>query len=193
MSKVLDLVKIHNFLHEIETLKRLLRHSWLSDDRQESVAEHTWRMAVMALVLYREVDEKIDIAKVLKMILIHDLGEVYAGDYVVFKEVPANKHELEKTALEKLLLDLPEATREELMSLWLEFEERQTAEAKFAVALDKLEVLIQHNEACISTWEEKEYELNYEYAYDKITHDSTLKVLRDLILEETIEKIEADC
>lgn len=193
MNDHLDLIKIHHFLHEVEALKKLLRHSWLSDNRRESVAEHTWRMALMAMVLHRELESKVDIGKVLKMVLIHDLGEVYAGDYVVFKDVPIDKHELERTALEKLIVDLPEKTGVEIMDLWLEFEECKTIDAKFAVALDKLEVLIQHNEADLETWEEIEYEINYDYAYDKVSFDKVLTLFRDLVLEETVEKIENDC
>jgi putative hydrolase of HD superfamily len=186
------LVHLHDFIHQVEALKKLLRHSWLSDGRQESVAEHTWRMAIMALVLHREVEEKVDIGKVLKMVLVHDLAEVYAGDYHAFREVPKNKHQLEEAGLKKLLKDLPEETAKEIFDLWQEFEERKTAEARFAVALDKLEVLIQHNEADTLTWEEKEYEFNYYYGDDKVEHSEMLRVFRDLILEETIEKIETE-
>lgn len=187
-----NLVNIHEFLHEIEGLKRLLRHSWLSDGRQESVAEHTWRMAVMALVLYQELDFEIEISKVLKMILVHDLAEVYAGDFHAFKNQPTDKHEKELIALQSLTKKLPPTTATELIELWEEFEERKTPEAKFAVALDKLEVLIQHNEADIKTWDEKEYDFNYYYAYDKVDFSEVLTQFRDLVLEETIQKVEEE-
>lgn len=178
------------FLHEAEGLKWELRHSWLSDGRQESVAEHTWRMALMALVLHKEVDESVDLFHVLKMIIVHDLGEVYAGDYQVYgKDVPANKHELESEALEKLLKTLPTYTKEEIFALWDEFEHRETPEAKFAVALDKLEVLIQHNEADLSTYLEGEGEYNLTYADDKMEHSEFLKEFRELIRQETKLKI----
>lgn len=186
------LADILKFLHEAEGLKRELRHSWLSDGRQESVAEHTWRMALMALVLQKEVDESIDLSHVLKMIIVHDLGEVYAGDYQVYgKEVPANKHELESESLNKLLSTLPTYTKEEIYSLWDEFEHRETKEAKFAVALDKLEVLIQHNEADLSTYLAGEGEYNLTYADDKMEHSEVLKVFRELVRQETKKKIEA--
>lgn len=192
IAKINQLANIHDFLHEIEGLKKLLRHSWLSDGRQESVAEHTWRMAVMAMVLYRELDSKVDIGKVLKMILVHDLAEVYAGDYHAFKSVPTDKHEKELLALQTLTKKLPKTTADELIELWQEFEQRKTAEAKFAVALDKLEVLIQHNEADIKTWDEKEYDFNYYYAYDKVDFSEVLTIFRDLVLEETIQKIDGE-
>jgi putative hydrolase of HD superfamily len=187
-----QLANIHDFLHEIEGLKKLLRHSWLSDGRQESVAEHTWRMAIMAMVLYRELDFDVEIGKVLKMILVHDLAEVYAGDFHAFKEVPLDKHEKELLALQTLTKKLPDSASVELVELWQEFEQRETMEAKFAVALDKLEVLIQHNEADIKTWDEKEYDFNYYYAYDKVEFSEILTIFRDLVLEETIEKVEKE-
>ena len=185
-----SLTGILNFLHESEGLKRELRHSWLSDGSRESVAEHTWRMALMAIALHKEVDENIDIGHVLKMIIVHDLGEVYAGDYQVYgKDVPANKHELEEEALTKLLSTLPSYTKQEIMDLWNEFESRETLEAKFGVALDKLEVLIQHNEADISTYLEGEGEYNLTYADDKVSYNETLKEFRELIREGTKKKI----
>lgn len=191
-AKIKTLVKIHQFIHEIEGLKRLLRHSWLSDDRRESVAEQTWRMAMMALLFHEEIEVKVDIHKVIKMILIHDLAEVYAGDYVVFKHVPKDKHELEFVALQKLVKTLPQQLAEEFVSLWQEFEDKKTNEGKFATALDKLEVIIQHNEAKLESWEEKEYSMNYYYAYDEVKFSEVLTVFRDLVLVETIEKIERE-
>lgn len=185
-----SLIGILHFLHESEALKRELRHSWLSDGRRESVAEHTWRMALMALSLHKEVDENIDIAHVLKMIIIHDLGEVYAGDYQVYgKAVPDNKHKLEEVSLNKLLSTLPSYSKQEIMDLWNEFENRETLEARFGVALDKLEVLIQHNEANVATYLYGEGEYNLTYADDKVSYNETLKEFRELIREETKKKI----
>jgi len=181
-----SLLGILNFLHESEGLKRELRHSWLSDGRRESVAEHTWRMALMAIALHKDVDENIDIGHVLKMIIVHDLGEVYAGDYQVYgKAVPENKHELEEESLNKLLSTLPSYSKQEILDLWNEFENRETIEAKFGVALDKLEVLIQHNEADVSTYLEGEGEYNLTYADDKVSYNEVLKEFREIVREET--------
>lgn len=185
-----SLLGILNFLHESEGLKRELRHSWLSDGRRESVAEHTWRMALMAIALHKEIDENIDIGHVLKMIIVHDLGEVYAGDYQVYgKAVPENKHELEEESLNKLLSTLPNYSKRKILDLWNEFENRETIEAKFAVALDKLEVLIQHNEADVSTYLVGEGKYNLTYADDKVNYNETLKAFRELIRDETKKKI----
>ena len=177
---------ILHFLHKSEGLKRELRHSWLSDGRRESVAEHTWRMALMAIVLHQEVDPSIDLGHLLEMIIVHDLGEVYAGDYQVFgKDVPENKHELEEEALTKLLQTLPGYTKKRILDLWNEFESRKTPEAKFGVAMDKLEVLIQHNEASTKTYLPGEGEFNLTYADDKVAHNQILQEFRELVRLET--------
>ena len=190
----LSLQKILKFLHESEALKRQLRHSWLSDGRQESVAEHTWRMALMAIVLSQEIDAKIDVAHVLEMTIVHDLGEVYLGDYQVYGDgnpAPKNKHELEEEALKKLIKLLPSSSSERIYSLWMEFEEKKTLEAKFATALDKLEVIIQHNEADLSTYLEGEGEFNLTYADDKVSFDKVMSDFREILREETKKKIGA--
>lgn len=181
---------IHRFLHVSERLKKLLRHSWLSDGRQESVAEHTWRMSLMAIVLHTKIESSVDLGRVLEMITVHDLAEIVATDFHAFEEVPKNKHELEEKGLQEVVKDLDDATKKHIISLWQEFEDRKTAEAKFANALDKLEVLIQHNEAGTDSWEEAEYPFNYTYAYDKVGHSQVLTVFRDLILKETADLIE---
>lgn len=186
------LIGILHFLHESEALKTELRHSWLSDGRRESVAEHTWRMALMAIVLHNEVDHSVDIGRLLKMIIVHDLGEVYVGDYQMYgKAVPKNKHELEAKAMQKLVTTLPSYSQAEILELWQEFEEHQSPTAKFAVALDKLEVIIQHNEADVSTYLEGEGLFNLNYANDKFTYNHALSELREIAREETKEKISA--
>lgn len=189
-TKVLQ--NILQFLHESEGLKRELRHSWLSDGRRESAAEHTWRMALMAIALAPEISSSINLSHVLEMIIVHDLGEVYLGDFQVFGDgnpAPKNKHELEKKALQKLLSFLPTFTEKKINALWLEFEENETVDAKFAVALDKLEVIIQHNEADLSSYIEGEGEFNLTYADDKVAFDKVLTEFRELIREETKRKI----
>ncbi len=181
--------QIHQLLHQAEELKKLLRHAWLSNNRQESVAEHTWRMALMAILISPHLKQKVDLGKTLQMVLIHDFGEILAGDFHAFKKVPQDKHQLELKSLKKLLKKIDKKTSDKIINLWLEFEDCQTPEAKFAQALDKIEVLIQHNEADTQTWVEKEFEFNYYYGYDKVTHEKALHILRDLVLEETIHKI----
>jgi len=191
-SQIYSLNSIHLFLHEIEAIKRLLRHSWLSDGRQESVAEHTWRMCLMAMVLNNELEHKVDLGKVVQMITVHDLAEARAGDYHAFEKVPSNKHQSEQKSLKEMVKNLNSNTQGLITKLWKEFEEQITPEAKFAQALDKLEVLIQHNEAGTKTWEPREYDFNYFYGYDKVNYSKVLTLLRDLVLEETIDEIEKE-
>jgi len=181
---------ILNFLHEIEALKKLLRHSWLSDGRQESVAEHSWRLMMMALVLHDQVEEKVNLSKVLKMLAIHDVAEIYAGDHHAWKGELVGKHKDEKLAIKKILSILKNESKEkELFEIWLEFENRETYDAQFAQAMDKLEVLIQHNEAEIATWNETEFEFNLVYGDDKVEFSKFLKNFREVIKEESRDKI----
>ncbi len=182
-------------LHLAEKLKFELRHSYTSAGRQESVAEHTWRMALMAILLEPYLDKKIEIGKTLKMIIIHDLVEAEAGD-VPFPRMVQNaelkkvKEEKEKRAIENIRTMLNDRVGEELYSLWHEFEARETYEAKVAYALDKLEVQIQHNEADIKTWETIEYELIYSRR-PFTDFDTTINRLREMIEHDAEKKLKS--
>jgi len=190
-----NLTNILSLLHLAEKLKFELRHSYTSAGRQESVAEHTWRMALMAILVEPYLDQKIDIAKTLKMILVHDLVEAEAGDVplshiVKNPELKKVKEEKEKAAIEKIRAMLNDEVGKEIHSLWYEFEARETYEAKVAFALDKLEVQLQHNEADIKTWEPIEYGFIYSrrpYA----EFDSFLNELRVLIEQQAEKKLTA--
>lgn len=184
---------IISFLHFAERLKFELRHSYTSSGRQESVAEHTWRMALMAILLEPYLNQNIDIGKTLTMIIIHDLVEAEAGDVPIPHMVGNDalkklKEEKEKTAIEKIRTMLNNAIGEEIYSLWYEFEARETYEAKVAFALDKLEVQIQHNEADVATWEPIEYELIYSRR-PFTNFDSSLDELRRLVEQEAEKKL----
>ncbi len=184
---------ILSLLRLAEKLKFELRHSYTSSGRQESVAEHTWRMALMAILLEPYLDKKIDISKTLKMIIIHDLVEAEAGDLpfprmVQNAELKKVKEEKEKAAIETIRTMLNDAVGEEIYSLWNEFEARKTYEAKIANALDKLEVQLQHNEADITTWEPIEYELIYSRR-PYTDFDTTIDRLREMIEKDAEEKL----
>ncbi|MBC5772614.1 HD domain-containing protein [Pontibacter sp. KCTC 32443] len=176
-----------------ERLKSELRHSWLSDGRQESVAEHTWRMALMAVLLEPYLDEEVDTAHMLKMILVHDLVEIEAGDVPAFQvmteEAKAIKLQKELTAIESLREKLGIGIGQHVYELWHEFEAKATYEAKVANALDKLEVRLQHNHADIATWLEVEQENVFRMG-DHTGFDSCLDQLKDLIQEQAVEKME---
>ena len=158
-----DVRRILNFLKLSERLKLELRHSWLSNGRHESVAEHSWQMALMAVLMHRHLDVEIDLEKALKMIVVHDLVEVEAGDVPSFAtgEAMAQKAAREEAAMRSIREKLPDAVGEEIQALWQEYEAKRSNEARFAGALDKLEVQVQHNLADMATWEEIEYDLVY--------------------------------
>ncbi|MEO1257206.1 MAG: HD domain-containing protein [Bacteroidota bacterium] len=171
-----------------EKLKFELRHSWLSNGRQESVAEHTWRMSLMALLLEPYLDQPVDMLRLLKMIIIHDLVEAEAGDIPVFhtlnsEEVRQQKSMNEQRAIEHIREQLGEPTGPEFYDLWQEFEHKKSYEAKVANAIDKLEVQIQHNEADFSTWLDIENELVYTMD-PHVAFDKNLKVFKEIIVED---------
>lgn len=186
----MDINKLLNTMNTIEKLKNTTRHSYTSDGRYESVAEHTFRTALMAYFMKDEFPET-DIDKVIKMCLIHDMGEAFTGDIPVFEKTTADE-ETEKVLLYDWVNHLPVPYNAELLGLYKEMEERQTLEAKLFKALDGLEAVIQHNEADLSTWSDNEYEVNLTYAEDKCEFSSYLRNLRSAIKKETIEKINGE-
>lgn len=179
-----------DFLNKIEKLKCNTRHSWTSSGRQESVAEHSWRLAVMAMLCADEYPE-LDINKVIKMCLIHDFGEAITGDIPAFLKTAQDELD-EDVAVTKLLSVLPTDTQTELQSLFDEMNERETPEAKLFKALDNLEALVSHNEADISTWLPREYEENLTYGQKNCEWSDWVKVLKAEIKKDSIKKIGAE-
>ena len=175
-----------------ERLKDATRHCYTSGGRHESVAEHSWRAALMALLMKDELEREFpeaDMDKVIKMILIHDLGECFTGDIPSFdKSENHEKHEGE--LLDQWVASLPAPYAEEMRALYVEMNERETLEAKIYKAIDNLEAVIQHNESDISTWLPMEYELNKTYADDKVAFSKYMMKLREEIRKETLNKIE---
>ncbi|HLB60722.1 MAG TPA: HD domain-containing protein [Patescibacteria group bacterium] len=187
-----QLKDVLSFFHDSEKLKSVLRHSWLSSGRQESDPEHSWRMGIMAMVFAPHLEDPVDLSRVLPMCMIHDIVEVYAGDYPAWNNKPVNKEELERESLRKLTQHLLPATAQYFHELWEEFEAGETNEAKFSIALDKLEVIMQHNEAPIDTWNKQEYEFNRVYGTEETNYDQLLRTFRRLLKEETDGKIEKE-
>ena len=190
-----ELRKTLLFIEKAEKLKREMRHSWLSNKRQESVAEHTWRMSLMAILLSDKLTLQVNLEKVLKMIIIHDLVEIEAGDVSALDvlrtpDIKNDKIKKELRAIENIKLELGGEIGKEIYDLWHEFEEKETIEAKFSNALDKLEVQIQHNHAPIDTWEEIEFEMVY-HMEKHVTFDSNLLQFNDLIVEQAEEKMQS--
>lgn len=168
-------------------LKDTTRHCYTPGGRHESVAEHSWRITLMAYWISDEFPEA-NLEKLLKMCLIHDLGEAFTGDIPSFEKTEVNE-EREAELLFKWLKSLPEPFATEMMELYREMEERKTLEARIYKALDNMEALISHNESDIQTWLPLEYDLQMTYGNDKVAFSEYLTELRDMIREDSREKI----
>ena len=179
-----------HFLNVIEKLKCNTRHSWTSSGRQESVAEHSWRLSVMAMLCADEYPH-LDINKIIKMCLIHDWGEAVTGDIPAFVKTECDETD-ERIAIHRLLSSLPDNAREEFTALFAEMEAMESEEAKLYKALDNLEALISHNEADISTWIPREYELNLTYGQQNCEWSPWTQQLREQIRQDTLAKIEKE-
>ena len=176
-------------LHTAERLKDETRHCYTSGGRHESVAEHSWRLALTALFL-RDEFPALDMDRVIRMCLIHDLGECFTGDIPSFLKSGGDE-ERERSALETWVASLPAPYNVELKTLYAEMDALETDEARLYKALDKLEAVIQHNESDIATWLPREYELNLTYADENVAFSDYLKRLREEIRRETRDKIAA--
>lgn len=176
-----------DILHIAERLKDTPRHCTTSQGRTESVAEHSWRVSLAAMLL-RDEFPGADMDRVIRMCLIHDLGECFTGDIPAFLKTDADR-KFEDALLRQWVETLPREQAEELSALYDEMDAQTTEEAKIYKALDKLEALIQHNESPLRTWSENEYELNRTYAFDAVSFSAWLTELRKAILEDTDEKI----
>jgi putative hydrolase of HD superfamily len=188
-----DVQRILSVLRLAERLKSELRHSWLSSGRRESVAEHTWQMALMAVLMHRHLEHPVDLERTLAMIVVHDLVEAIAGDVPFFEtgERKATKRQRELEAIEEIRATLPEPTGGLVAGLWHEFEARATAEAMFAVAIDNLEVQLQHNLADLSTWLPLEHELVYTKMDGPCAHDRFLVAFCEAVKAEAEGKLRA--
>ena len=171
-----------------EKLKCVTRHCDTSSGRRESVAEHSWRIALMAMLLEPEF-QAADMNKVIRMCLIHDLGEAFTGDIPTFDK--SQDHEdMEKAAYDRWVASLPEDIRGQFTDLLSEMEALQTQEAKIYKALDKLEAVIQHNESDISSWLPLEYDLQLRYGAENVTFSPYMQALKAEIDSWTRKKIE---
>ena len=177
-------------LHVAERLKDTPRHCTTTKRRTESVAEHSWRISLMAFLLRYEFKD-LDINKVVNMCLIHDLGECFTGDIPTFIKTDTDR-EAENSLLNQWVKTLPSELAEDISALYKEMDAQETKEAKLYKSLDKLEALIQHNESPLDTWSENEFELNKTYAFDTVAFSSWLTELRKTILEDTLKKIETE-
>ncbi|GAB4034068.1 HD domain-containing protein [Spirosoma gilvum] len=155
------------FIKEVDKLKYILRKTKLfNSDRNENDAEHSWHLALMAIVLAEHADVQVDLLKVIKMLLIHDIVEIDAGDTFIYDTQKNHSNtEEERKAAQRIFGLLPDDQARELIAIWEEFEEHQTNEAKFARAMDRLEPLLQNTSNNGGTW--NEFGVNYEKVYTK--------------------------
>ena len=184
----MDARTLLEILHTVERLKDETRHSYTSGGRHESVAEHCWRATLMAYFLRDEFPEA-DMDKVMRMCLIHDLGEVFIGDIPSFEKKGSDENN-EENNLFRWVATLPEPYAGEMRALYEEMIALESTEARIYKAIDNMEAVIQHNEADLSTWLPLEYELNVTYAEDKVAFSTYMKELRQVIREETLNKIQ---
>lgn len=175
------------FLAMAEKLKCNTRHSYTSSGRHESVAEHSFRLALMAYMVSDEVPE-IDTDKVIRMCLIHDLGEAITGDIPSFEKTDSDEA-AEDSAVSGFVNQLPEYWKKQLGEMYSEMNELKTPEAKLYKALDKLEAVIRHNEADISTWLPLEYDLQLTYGTEECSFNEYINSLRDEVRSVSEKKI----
>jgi putative hydrolases of HD superfamily len=178
-----DIEGVLTFLRAAERLKTVKRSGWTSDGQQESVAEHTWRLCLMAMLLYGHTPG-IDLACLLKMCLIHDLGEAIGGDVPApAQQVGVSKANQERSDLLELTASLPPAMRREIIELWDEYEAAGSPEAKVAKGLDKLETILQHNQG--KNPANFDYAFNLAYGQRYTAADPIMSALRERLDEET--------
>lgn len=177
-----------DLVHLAERLKDNTRHCVTSQGRAESVAEHSWRLAFMAMLLKGEV-ENIDLGRVLEMCILHDLGEAMTGDIPSFWKTEADEQK-EESGIFDLVDTLPEPLQSHWRALFLEMQALESKEAKLYKALDKLEAVIQHNESPLESWLPLEKELNLIYgAEEAAKSEPFIQRLRAKAADDTREKL----
>lgn len=186
------LLKQVAFIKEIDKLKYIQRKTKLfNSDRHENDAEHSWHLAMMTIVLAEHSDKPIDVLKVLKMVLIHDIVEIDAGDIFIYDAVKNHTNTGEELLAAKRIFGLlPAEQAEEFIALWKEFEEEITDEARFAKSMDRFEPLLQNTSNNGGTW--TEFNVSYQKVYDKKkaiqNGSSILWNYAENLLNESVEK-----
>jgi putative hydrolase of HD superfamily len=171
------------FLREAERLKTVTRSGWTSEGQRESVAEHTWRLCLMAMLLYGGAPG-VDLSRLLRMCLVHDLGEALGGDVPAPEQrAAAPKAGQERADLLRLTASLPAPLRDEIVALWDEYEAATTPEARLAKGLDKLETILQHTQG--KNPADFDYAFNLAYGRRFTAGDPLLEAIRARLDAET--------
>ena len=187
-----NLSKQVNFIKEIDKIKYIQRKTKLfNSDRQENDAEHSWHLAMMAIVLAEHSDTPINILKVVKMVLIHDIVEIDAGDTFIYDSLKNHANtDNERKAAKRIFGLLPKEQADELIAIWEEFETGVTNEAKFAKSMDRFEPLLQNISNKGGTW--KEFNVDYDKVYEKkkVIKDgsSSLWNCTENLINESVDK-----
>ncbi|MDR6562440.1 MULTISPECIES: HD domain-containing protein [unclassified Arcicella] len=187
-----QLLKQIEFIKEIDKLKYIQRKTKLfNSDRNENDAEHSWHLAMMVLILAEHSNAPIDILKVLKMVLIHDIVEIDAGDTFLYDTTKNHVNtEEELIAAHRIFGILPENQAQELISIWLEFEEGKSNEAKFAKTMDRLEPILQNMSNNGGTW--AEFNVSYDTVIEKtkgmVKGSTTIWEYTENQLHEAVDK-----
>lgn len=186
------LEKQMEFILETDKIKQIGRQTYLADgSRKENDAEHSWHLALMCALLSEYANEKIDVGKTMLMVLIHDIVEIDAGDTYAYDEAGnTTKRGREVKAADRLFGLLPEDQGAYLCNLWEEFEESRTPEARFAMALDKIQPVLLNNASDGLSWREHDIELSQILRRNAATPDGSEELweyAKKLILEN-VEK-----
>ena len=179
------------FIIEIDKLKGIVRQNYLADgSRKEDDAEHSWHLALMCAILAEYANEKIDVLKTMKMLLIHDLVEIDAGDTYAYDTTGASesKRERELAAAERIFKLLPEDQAKEYRALWDEFEENASPEAKFAATLDRLQPFLLNSASNGKSRKEHDVSFSQVLRRNEVTPDGS-KILWDFQYEMMKEEV----
>lgn len=180
-------IELLQIMQVAEKLKCNTRHCYTSSGRKESVAEHSWALTLMAMLVEHEFPDA-DMNKVLRMCLIHDLGEAFTGDIPSFDKSETDERK-EADILDEWVKQFPSPEKEQWQALYAEMNALESTEAKIYKALDKMEALIQHDRSDLSTWIPLEYELQFTYGKENVEFSEYMKALRAQIDAMTTEKI----
>ncbi len=180
------------FILEIDKLKSVVRQSYLLDGtRQENSAEHSWHIALMGILLVEYAEQPVDLPRTMKMLLIHDIIEIDAGDTYCYDEAGVtDQSSRESEAAERLFGLLPEDQMEEFRELWADFEERTTAEAKFAATIDKLMPLLHNYHTEGRSWREHGIRVNQVSSRNEVMKDGSLQLWKFAmsLIDDAVDK-----